>query len=161
MVNTQSLQGHWNEIQGKIRSKWGQITNDDLAQFNGNVDHLVGLIQRKTGEARERVEHFLNEITEGSGEGVSKMAETAREYTQQAAKAVSETSQKAAESMRKGYEQASESVQEGYKQAAEQVKHGYEEAEKIVKERPMESMLVVFGTGLLVGVCMGLVARGR
>ncbi len=150
MVSTQTLQGNWNEIQGKIRSKWGQLTSDDLAQFNGNVDQLVGLIQRKTGEAKERVEHFLTELTGDAGEGFAGATEAVREYTQKAAKAVSDTSKQAADSMR-----------EGYNQAAEQVKHGYEEAEKIVKERPIESMLVVFGTGLLVGVCVGLMARSR
>jgi len=51
MINEQVLQGNWNEIKGKIRSKWGQLTNDDLQSFDGNVDRLVGLIQRKTGEA--------------------------------------------------------------------------------------------------------------
>jgi uncharacterized protein YjbJ (UPF0337 family) len=150
MVSTQTLQGHWNEIQGKIRSKWGQLTSDDLSQFNGNVDQLIGMIQRKTGEAKERIEHYLTELTEEGGEGFTGATEAVREYTQKAAKAVSETSKQAADSMR-----------EGYNQAAEQVKHGYEEAEKIVKERPIESMLVVFGTGLLVGVCMGLMARSR
>jgi len=150
MVSTQTLQGHWNEIQGKIRSKWGQLTSDDLAQFNGNVDQLIGLIQRKTGEAKERIEHYLGEITDDAGEGFTSATEAVRDYTQKAAKAVSETSKQAAESMR-----------EGYNQASEQVKQGYQEAEKIVKERPIESMLVVFGTGLLVGVCMGLMARSR
>ena len=150
MVTAQTLQGNWNEISGKIRSKWGQITGDDLAQFNGNVDQLIGMIQRKTGEAKERIEHYLTDISEGGSEGFTRATEAVREYSQQAAKAVSETSKQAADAMR-----------EGYNQAAEQVKHGYEEAEKMVKERPVESMLVVFGTGLLVGVCMGLMARSR
>ena len=38
MVNQQVLQGHWNEIKGKIRSRWGQLTNDDLQKFDGDVD---------------------------------------------------------------------------------------------------------------------------
>ena len=38
MINQQVLQGNWNELKGKIRSKWGQLTNDDLQNFDGNVD---------------------------------------------------------------------------------------------------------------------------
>jgi hypothetical protein len=38
------------------------LTNDDVQSFDGNVDRLMGLIQRKTGEA-ESVERFLNEVT--------------------------------------------------------------------------------------------------
>jgi uncharacterized protein YjbJ (UPF0337 family) len=55
MINAQQLQGHWNEVRGKIRKKWGQLSNDDLAEFRGNVDELVGVIQRKTGVARAQV----------------------------------------------------------------------------------------------------------
>ena len=61
MVNQQTLQGNWNEIKGKLRNKWGQLTNDDLQSVHGNVDQLIGLIQRKTGEARNSVEQFLEE----------------------------------------------------------------------------------------------------
>ena len=52
MVNQQTLQGNWNELKGKLREKWGQLTNEDLQVAQGNVDQLIGLIQRKTGEAR-------------------------------------------------------------------------------------------------------------
>ena len=63
MVNQQVLTGNWNEIKGKIRSHWGQLTDDDLTQFRGQVDSLVGTIQRKTGEGREAIERYLNEVS--------------------------------------------------------------------------------------------------
>jgi len=84
MVNQQVLQGNWNEIKGKIRSKWGQLTNDDVQNFDGNVDRLMGLIQRKTGEGRESVERFLNEVTASGSSAVGQAAENVREYAQQA-----------------------------------------------------------------------------
>ena len=46
MVNQQTLQGNWNEIKGKLRNRWGQLTNDDLQQAQGNVDQLIGQLQR-------------------------------------------------------------------------------------------------------------------
>ena len=49
MVNQQALEGNWNVIKGKIRTHWGQLTDDDLPQFHGEVDKLVGTIQRKNG----------------------------------------------------------------------------------------------------------------
>jgi len=63
MTNQQTLQGNWNEIKGQLRSKWGSLTDDDLAIFNGNVEQLVGTIQRKTGEAREGIEQFFEQAT--------------------------------------------------------------------------------------------------
>ena len=137
MVNTQTLQGNWNEIRGKLKNKWGQLTGDDLQTFNGNVDQLVGLIQRKTGEARGSVETFLEELTANGSSSISQAAETVREYATQVA---NETSKRAGE-------------------AAESVRHGYQEAEKMIRDRPAESAAVCFGTGLLVGVLLGLVLR--
>src|SRR3954451_22863871 len=106
MVNAQTLQGNWNEIKGKLRTKWGQLTNDELQGFSGNVDQLVGTIQRKTGEARDSIEHYLEELSSNGSSAFSQASETVREYAQQAAGAVQDTSKKAADSMRQGYEEA-------------------------------------------------------
>jgi uncharacterized protein YjbJ (UPF0337 family) len=139
MVNAQTLQGNWNEIKGKLRNRWGQLTNDELQQFSGNVDQLVGTIQRKTGEARNAIEGYLEELTSNGASTFSKAAETVRDYAQQASEGVQETSKKAVESVR----------------------HGYEEAEQMIKQRPGESVAVCFGIGMLVGVVLGLAVRGR
>jgi uncharacterized protein YjbJ (UPF0337 family) len=139
MVNQQTLQGNWNEIKGKLRSKWGQLTNDDVQNFDGNVERLVGLIQRKTGEARGSVEKYLDELTSNGAPGLSQAAESAREYASQAA----------------------ESLQEGGRYAADQMRHGYEEAERMVKERPAESLAVCFGAGVVIGLLLGVTMRSR
>jgi uncharacterized protein YjbJ (UPF0337 family) len=139
MVNQQTLQGNWNEMKGKLRSKWGQLTNDELQTFDGNVERLIGLIQRKTGEGRSAVEDFLEQITADGSSAVSRATAAAGEYAQQVAEKVQETSQ----------------------QAAETVRHGYEEAEKMVKQRPAESVAVCFGAGVLAGLMLGLIMRSR
>ena len=150
MVNEQTLQGNWNEIKGKLRNKWGQLTNDDLQSAHGNIEQLVGLIQRKTGEARSSVEQFLEEATSGGASAVSQAADTAREYAQQAMETVQERSRQAADSFRKSYGQASDTVRQSYDQA-----------EELIKERPAESAAVCFGVGMLVGVILGLSFRSR
>lgn len=38
---------------------WGKVTDDDLQQVEGNYERLIGLIQEKTGEAREEIESRL------------------------------------------------------------------------------------------------------
>jgi uncharacterized protein YjbJ (UPF0337 family) len=148
MVNTQTLQGNWNEMKGKIKSKWGQLTGDDLQSFNGNVDQLVGLIQRKTGEGRAAVEHFLEELTSNGSSSISQAAESVREYATQVA---GETSKYATQMANETTKRAGE--------AAESVRHGVQEAEKMIRQRPAESAAVCFGTGVLVGVLLGLVLR--
>src|SRR5688572_32384845 len=137
MINQQTLQGNWNEIKGKLRSKWGALTEDDLTVFNGNVDQLLGIIQRKTGEARESIEQFFEQFSPNGASAIGQAGETVRAYAQQAADAVQETS----------------------KHAAASVREGYAEAENMVRQRPAESLAVCFGVGIITGVVVGLLLR--
>ena len=136
-VNQQTLEGNWNEIKGKLHERWGQLTQDDLQRARGNVDQLVGVIQRKTGEAREGIEQFLSEMTAGGGASVSKAAEAVRGYASTAVESVDEMRHRAADMMRGGYGQT----------------------ERMIQQRPMESLAVGFGAGLIAGVVIGLVLR--
>lgn len=139
MPNQQTLQGSWNEIQGKLRERWGQLTNDDLQNVKGNVDQLVGLIQRKTGEARKSIETYLDELTSDGGNLAGRAAETAREYTSQAATA-----------LRDGYENVSDGMRDRYAQA-----------ERMIQDRPATSAAVALGAGIFLGVLLGLSLRNR
>jgi uncharacterized protein YjbJ (UPF0337 family) len=147
-MNQQTLEGNWNEIKGKLHERWGQLTNDDLQKARGNVDQLVGLIQRKTGEARERVEQYLNDLTSNGGAGVSKMAETVRGYASSAA-----------ESARGYASSATETAEEARARAADMLRGGYVQTERMIQQRPIESLAVGFGAGLIAGVIIGLVMR--
>jgi uncharacterized protein YjbJ (UPF0337 family) len=135
MVNQQVLAGKWDEISGKLKKKWAKLTDDDLLHFNGNVDQLVGRIQRKTGESRESIEQFLGEAAEEGAE----LLETVRER-------VEETAEQVADGMRQGYDRFRE---------------GYAEAEEVVRARPGQSIAVAFGLGLLAGLGAAMLLRER
>lgn len=139
MMNQQTIQGNWNEIKGKLRSQWGTLTEDDLAVFNGNVDQLMGMIQRKTGEARERVEQFFEQFSSNGASAIGRAGETVRAYAQQAADSIQETSH----------------------QAAASVREEYAEVEGMVRQRPVESLAICFGAGVVTGVVVGLLLRWR
>lgn len=139
MVNQQTLQGNWNEIKGKVRSKWGSLTDDDLAIFNGNIEQLVGAIQRKTGEAREGIEQFFEHLTSDGAAVLSQAGEPVRAGAQQAVDSVQKTSQRAAASVREGYA----------------------DVESLVRERPAESLAICFGAGVITGVVVSILLRWR
>jgi uncharacterized protein YjbJ (UPF0337 family) len=147
-VNQQTLEGNWNEIKGKLHERWGQLTQDDLQKAQGNVDQLVGLIQRKTGEARERVEQYLSEITANGGGGVGRVAEAVRGYASSAV-----------DSARNYASTATDSAEEARARAAEMLRGGYVQTERMIQQRPIESLAVGFGAGLITGVIIGLVMR--
>jgi uncharacterized protein YjbJ (UPF0337 family) len=123
-MNQQILDGNWNEITGKIREKWGQLTDDDFQQIRGDAEQLVGIIQRKTGEAREAIEQHLQEISGSAASAVG----TARDYAHH---------------------------------ASDQVCAGYAKADRFVRDRPVQSLLVFFGVGLIAGVVAALSLRSR
>ena len=59
-MNADQFQGNWKQIKGKVREKWGQLTNDDVDVINGRVDQLVGRIQEKYGMAHDAAEREVN-----------------------------------------------------------------------------------------------------
>jgi uncharacterized protein YjbJ (UPF0337 family) len=60
-MNTTTAKGDWNILKGKIKQKWAALTDDDLKDFEGKTDELVGHIQKRTGETRDAVEKALRE----------------------------------------------------------------------------------------------------
>jgi uncharacterized protein YjbJ (UPF0337 family) len=148
MATRQQLQGKWNEVKGRLKERWGQLTDDDLVRGEGNVEQLVGVIQQKTGRAKEEVEKFIDEVVEGSGNTFDRVAATAKDYASEAG-----------EQMRRGYDQASEAARRGYDQASQKFSEGYQTAEETVRRNPMESVAVSFGAGIVAGVLVGLMLK--
>jgi uncharacterized protein YjbJ (UPF0337 family) len=50
------LKGQWNELKGRVKERWGELTNDDLDRIEGRRDQLVGAIQQQYGRARDEAE---------------------------------------------------------------------------------------------------------
>lgn len=61
-MNKDELKGKWRQLRGQIKRKWGQLTDDELDQIDGNYDILVGKIQEKYGTTRQQIEHELNAL---------------------------------------------------------------------------------------------------
>ena len=55
-MNEDVLKGEWKELKGKIKAKWGQLTDDDVAELEGNMDKVAGHLQQRYGYAKERAE---------------------------------------------------------------------------------------------------------
>lgn len=53
------MEGDWNVLKGKIKEKWGKLTDDDLTAISGKKDQLLGTIQKKYGIAKDAAEKEL------------------------------------------------------------------------------------------------------
>lgn len=56
------LKGNWNLIKGKLKSRYAELTDDDLLYAEGKEDELLGVIQRKTGESKEKINEFIENL---------------------------------------------------------------------------------------------------
>jgi uncharacterized protein YjbJ (UPF0337 family) len=61
-MDTLRIKGNWNQMKGKIKQKYPDLTDDDLLFVAGKEDDLLGRIQRKTGKSRDEVVSYINSI---------------------------------------------------------------------------------------------------
>lgn len=139
MISQHELASGWPQFAGQIQQKWGQLTDHELSQAKDSVEQLFGLIQRRTGTARREIEEFLDRVVkEGSGAAAG-VASAAQDYAQQASKVAAV----------------------GLRQVSDEVQHVYEQSEELIRDRPAESLLAIFGAGIVAGVVVMLMMRSR
>lgn len=135
MITKEELAGTWNEIKGQVKQEWGNISDDDLKQVEGNIDRLVGIIQKKTGQARTEIEKTLRSFSQESASMLGNVSQTIQDATK--------------------------TVQNYAGQASEMAYERFGQAQELVRNRPAESLAVSFGTGLILGVVVGLIVRSK
>ena len=58
-MNKLQFKGSWNEIKGKLKQKYAQLTDDDLTYTEGKEEELIGRLQKKLGKSAEEVRQML------------------------------------------------------------------------------------------------------
>lgn len=61
-MNTTEIKGNWNEIKGKLKQKYADLTDDDLLHEEGKEDEMYGKIQQKLGKTKEEFKQMLSEL---------------------------------------------------------------------------------------------------
>ncbi len=61
-MNRQQIKGNWNQMKGAVKQKWGQLTDDDLIEVEGDYDRLVGKIQERTGDSEENIKKWMDDL---------------------------------------------------------------------------------------------------
>jgi len=56
------MKGSWNEIKGKLKQKYGQLTDDDLAFAEGKEDELLGRLQKRLGRTKDEVRAEIEDM---------------------------------------------------------------------------------------------------
>ena len=55
-MNQDEFEGKWKEVKGKVKEKWGKLTDNDLMEVDGKYDQFLGALQKRYGYAKEQAE---------------------------------------------------------------------------------------------------------
>ncbi len=58
------IKGNWNEIKGKLKKKYGDLSDDDLKYAEGKEDELLGKLQQKTGKTKDEISKEINQMAD-------------------------------------------------------------------------------------------------
>lgn len=61
-MNTLKLKGTWNEAKGKLKQKYGELTDDDLVFAEGKEDELVGRLQKRLGKTKDEIRKEIADL---------------------------------------------------------------------------------------------------
>jgi uncharacterized protein YjbJ (UPF0337 family) len=61
-ATTDRIKGNWNQIKGKLKEEYGELTDNDLVYKEGKEDQLLGRIQEKTGKSKQEIKDFIDRI---------------------------------------------------------------------------------------------------
>jgi len=61
-ATTDKLKGNWNELKGKLKQEYADLTDNDLLYVEGKEDELYGRLQKKLGQSKEEVHSTLERL---------------------------------------------------------------------------------------------------
>jgi uncharacterized protein YjbJ (UPF0337 family) len=56
------LKGNWNELKGKLKQKYGQLTDQDLTFAEGKEDELLGRLQKRLGKTKDQLRAEIKDM---------------------------------------------------------------------------------------------------
>ncbi len=60
-MNWDTVKGDWKQLSGKVRERWGELTDDEIEQARGDRDQLAGKIQERYGVTKEEAQKQVDE----------------------------------------------------------------------------------------------------
>jgi uncharacterized protein YjbJ (UPF0337 family) len=61
-MNEEQIKGNWKQFSGKIKEKWGKLTDNDLKEVEGRAEVLAGKIQTRYGKAKDVAQQEVNDF---------------------------------------------------------------------------------------------------
>jgi uncharacterized protein YjbJ (UPF0337 family) len=63
-MNKEQFKGNWKQLKGELKRKWGQLTDNDLLETEGDYDKFLGIVQERYGDRKEEVTRWVEDWQE-------------------------------------------------------------------------------------------------
>jgi uncharacterized protein YjbJ (UPF0337 family) len=73
-MNSDQIEGNWKQLKGKMREKWGKLTDNDWETVAGKKDQLLGKLQERYGYTREQAERDYDDFDRANKPASAKVA---------------------------------------------------------------------------------------
>jgi len=60
-MNWTQVEGKWDQLKADVKTKWGKLTDDDLAYVRGQRDRLVGKLEERYGVLHDSAQKDVDE----------------------------------------------------------------------------------------------------
>ena len=60
-MNNDQFKGQWKQFKGELKNKWGQLTDDDLLEAEGDYDKFLGVVQKRYGDKKEELKNWAED----------------------------------------------------------------------------------------------------
>ena len=75
-MNKDQFKGSWRQFKGEVKKKWGQFTDNDLLEAEGDYDKFLGIVQKRYGDRKEEVLGWAEEWCERNATASKSAAES-------------------------------------------------------------------------------------
>ena len=147
-MNTFHFDAAWDQVKGKLRQRFGQLTDDDLSFAKGKGEEMLGRLEAKLGMAREELSDLLNELKSDTAPIRFKM-DQAKERVEELAGDLKTRVASAAEEFKSA---AASQAERAYGKARQEVRTWTDDGTEYVRERPREALLGALAAGFVVGL---------
>ena len=158
-MTTFAFDGSWNQLKGKLRQQFGQLTDDDVNFAEGKGEELLGRLQSKLSMGGDELDALLHQLkaeadeaggtVRGKLESVKAAAgEMAGELKGKATVVVGDLKHAASVKAEEFKGQAGEA----YGQAKQKARTLHEDAEEYVRQKPRESLFTAVAVGFVAGL---------
>lgn len=160
-MNTFTFDGSWNQIKGKLRQQFGQLTDDDLDFAEGKGEELIGRLQSKLGLGADQLDELLNKLKgelDQSGDSVRGKAEAFKASASQVASDLKGKAADVVDDLKHAASAKAEDFKgqagEAYDQARQKARTLHQDTEEYVRQQPRHALLTALAAGFVAGLLL-------